>query len=25
VLTYHSQILFEPTVVVEMFILDGAP
>ena len=25
VLTYHSQILFEPTVVIEMFILDGAP
>jgi len=25
VLTYHSQILFEPTVTVEMFILDGEP
>ena len=25
VLTYHSQILFEPTVTVEMFILEGEP
>ncbi len=25
VLGYHSQILFEPTVVIEMFILDGEP
>ncbi len=25
VLTYHSQILFEPTVAVEIFILDGEP
>lgn len=25
VLTYHSQILFYPTVTVEMFILDGEP
>jgi len=23
VLTYHSQIMFEPTVAVEMFVLDG--
>jgi hypothetical protein len=25
VLTYHSQILFEPVVAVEMFVLDGKP
>ena len=25
VLTYHSQILFEPTVAVEVFILDDEP
>jgi uncharacterized protein YbcI len=25
VLTYNSQIMFDPTVVVEMFILDGEP
>jgi hypothetical protein len=25
VLTYHSQILFGPTVAVEVFILDGPP
>lgn len=25
VVTYHSQILFEPTVAVEVFILDGEP
>jgi uncharacterized protein YbcI len=25
VLTYHSQILFEPAVAVEMFVLDGEP
>ena len=25
VLTYHSQILFEPTVAIEIFVLDGEP
>ena len=25
VLTYHSQILFEPTVAIEFFVLDGEP
>jgi uncharacterized protein YbcI len=25
VLTYHSQIMFDPPVTVEMFILDGPP
>ena len=25
VLTYHSQILFEPTVAIEIFVLDGKP
>jgi uncharacterized protein YbcI len=25
VLTYHSQIMFEPTRILEMFLLDGPP
>jgi uncharacterized protein YbcI len=25
VLTYHSQIMFDPTVVIEIFVLDGEP
>ena len=25
VLTYHSQIMFEPTVAIEIFVLDGEP
>ncbi len=25
VLDYHSQIVFDPTVAIEMFILDGEP
>ena len=25
VITYHSQIMFEPTRIIEMFLLDGPP
>ena len=25
VVTYHSQIMFEPTRIIEMFLLDGPP
>ncbi|MDQ1726836.1 MAG: hypothetical protein QOK14_881, partial [Frankiaceae bacterium] len=25
VLTYHSQIMFHPTRIVEMFLMDGPP